>query len=68
MDARILANYRSLATSGARMVLLEYFESKLEVATQSLVSCTVKNFQQYQGRVLELQAIIKELKELKREQ
>jgi hypothetical protein len=62
MDARTLSEFKRLIASGARLPMLEYFEAREQEAAYNLVSCTPDNFQQYQGRVLELRDIVKLLK------
>lgn len=67
MDARVLANYRGLVGSSAKMVLIDYYEARLLKLMENLVSCNINNFQQYQGRVLEVQDILKDIKSTPRE-
>jgi hypothetical protein len=62
MDARILSEFKRLVASGARIPMLEYLEARAQDATNSLVSCNMDQFRQYQGRVLELQELIKLIK------
>lgn len=63
MDARALEGFKALMASGARHPMLEFYEARLEEAKDNLVSCTVENFQQYQGRVLEIKDVIKIIKQ-----
>ena len=62
IDPQTLERYRAAVASGIKHPLLEYYEARLNEVAVSLVSCTKENFQQYQGRALELQEIIKIIK------
>lgn len=65
MKNETLADLKAALASRLQVPVLTYYEERLLEVQKELVSCTKENFQQYQGRALEIMKMIEIIKSVK---
>lgn len=61
MTSDIKQRFKNMMQGSARLILAEYLKERIQEKTNLLVSCNESTFKHQQGRVHELQDLLKEI-------